>query len=208
MMNLKKIRDVLSKKIPKPEGDYNRFSVLIPLVCVEGNYHLLFEVRSDNLNNQPGEICFPGGKVEAQEKPETSAVRETFEELNIPKSAIKLLGPLDYIVTPYNSIIYPFVGKLEIKEPTRINYNKAEVARVFTVPLESLLKQKPKVHHIYVKVVPYEGFPYEWIQNGRNYKWKTGSYPVFFYNYGNNIIWGITARILKSFLEVIKTGNK
>ena len=51
--------------------------------------HLLFEVRADTLDRQPGEVCFPGGHMESGETPAACALRETEEELSIPSAAIR-----------------------------------------------------------------------------------------------------------------------
>ncbi len=59
-------------------------------------YHILFEVRSNKLSQQPGEICFPGGRREHDETSMETSIRETCEELLISESNIKLYGPLDY----------------------------------------------------------------------------------------------------------------
>lgn len=56
------------------------YSVLMPFVTTENGDALLLEIRSDNVK-QPGEICFPGGRIESGETPAETAVRETCEEL-------------------------------------------------------------------------------------------------------------------------------
>ncbi|MCL6635645.1 MAG: NUDIX domain-containing protein, partial [Peptococcaceae bacterium] len=77
------------------EEEYFTSAVLLPLIEEGGTCSVLFEVRSDNLIRQPGEICFPGGKIEKAEtgRPELTAVREAAEELGIRESQIELLGP-------------------------------------------------------------------------------------------------------------------
>ena len=57
-----------------PRGE---FAVLAPLVRVDGETHLLFEVRALHMRRQPGEVCFPGGQIEEGETPLEAAVRET-----------------------------------------------------------------------------------------------------------------------------------
>lgn len=63
------------------------------MVEVNGEDALLFEVRSKRLEMQPGEICFPGGRIESGETPETAALRELWEELRVPSRQVTLLGP-------------------------------------------------------------------------------------------------------------------
>ena len=66
----------LKHHIPKRIGEEKEtsFAVLIPLIKKEDGYHVLFEVRAKHLNKQPGEVCFPGGKVEPGESTYEAAV--------------------------------------------------------------------------------------------------------------------------------------
>ena len=82
----------LNRHVPKRiEEDQEHVSaVLIPLIQKDDGYHILFEVRSKKLQHQPGEVCFPGGRVEERETTLEAAVRETKEELLIDDSQLKL----------------------------------------------------------------------------------------------------------------------
>ncbi|AOT69689.1 NUDIX hydrolase [Geosporobacter ferrireducens] len=201
------LKAITQHRQAKPEGDYKGFSILVPLLQVQNELHLLFEVRSENLKTQPGEICFPGGRIEMNESPEQCALRETAEELGLAEAAIELFGPLDYIVTPYNLILYPYLGTLPTINPQDFPINPDEVAALFTVPLSFFIENPPLEHPIHVKTEVDEDFPFDKIQNGRNYNWKMGSYPVLFYEYGEHIIWGMTARIVKNLVEIIQSKN-
>ena len=100
----------------------------------------LFEVRSANLIVQPGEICFPGGGIESEDKnPQEAAIRETCEELGIKKENIDLIGPLDILVTPFESIISPFVARIHRYQDIRINTE--EVESFFLVPVPVLFRK-------------------------------------------------------------------
>lgn len=189
-----------NKKIEK----FSEFSVLIPLIEVDDELHLLFERRSENLNSQPGEICFPGGKKEDGETPSYSALRETVEELNILESQVEILNNLGYYFTPFNYKINIFLGHIKHEDIDSIHFNPAEVDSIFTVPLKALKNQKPQKYTFDVNMNISEDFPYEKIENGKDYSFKKGSYSVYFYEYDNYVIWGITAQILKVFLENIK----
>ncbi|MFZ5968019.1 MAG: NUDIX hydrolase [Bacillota bacterium] len=203
-MNIKHLQSVLKERHPKPDGDYQEFSIFVPLVHVNDELQLLFEVRSETLRNQPGEICFPGGRIEKFETPEQAALRETSEELNISLTLLEVLAPLDYIVTPFNVILYPFLGTLNIQNMDEIQFNRDEVAEIFTVPLSFFINQPPITHYINITTSPNQDFPFDMIQNGERYNWRVGKYPVLFYEYQDKIIWGMTARIVKSFIESIK----
>ena len=82
----------------------------VPLVRGEEGLSLLYEVRSHTMRRQPGEICFPGGRMEGAESPEECALRETWEELAIPASAVQVLGPLDFIAHRAGRAVYPILG--------------------------------------------------------------------------------------------------
>lgn len=179
----------------------NNFSVFAPIIEVNNELHLLFEVRSLKLSHQPGEICFPGGGIESNESPIECALRETIEELNISKDNIEIIDELNPITTLFNVVIYTFCGFLNVKLED-IKYSTDEVESIFTVPIKHLLEQDPLVHHLGVDLNIGEDFPYHLI--GNDYNWKTSNYPIYFYQYKDYIIWGLTAKIVKNFLDIIK----
>lgn len=187
--------------------DLNQYAVLLPLIEINHETEILFEVRSLHLRRQPGEICFPGGRIEQNDlDPSRCAIRETSEELGISESEIENVMPLDYMVNVSSQIIYPYVGN--IKDPEKIVANPMEVAEVFTVPLSYFLNTKPKVYKIDVKIVPEENFPVDLLIGGKNYKWQTQQIDEYFYQYNGKVIWGITAKILVHFLSILKATNK
>ena len=61
--------------------ELRKYAVCIPLMPGPDGYEVLFEVRSANVKSQPGDVCFPGGRMEPGETPDETAVRETMEEL-------------------------------------------------------------------------------------------------------------------------------
>ena len=180
-----------------------RASVLIPLVKKDNSYFILFQLRSKTMKHQPGEICFPGGKIEDNELPLEACLRETYEEIGIKEDDINIISPLDIYVSHANLIIHPFLGL--IKDMNNLNINKSEVDHVFLVPLKYLLDYDVTCYANDVKIIPSDDFPYHKIPHKENYKFAKGDYPVWFYEYKNYVIWGITARILENFLEFIKS---
>lgn len=183
-------------------GLYTRSAVLLPLLKDrEGAWQVLFEVRAARLSRQPGEICFPGGRVEEGDADEKeTACRETAEELGLTRQAITVWGELDYIITPFNLFLYPFVG--EIRPAGEFRPNPAEVAEVFTLPLTKLRALTPATHFVSVEAVPPGDFPFAKIPHGRAYPWRTGLLPEVFYEVEGRVIWGLTARVLKNFLDL------
>src|SRR5699024_1824625 len=94
--------------------DYDRLrkhAILLPLIEIDKETHILFEVRSMELRTQPGDICFPGGRMDMTDPDaEFCAIRETTEELGINQTMIQDVHPLDYIVSDNGRMIYPFTG--------------------------------------------------------------------------------------------------
>lgn len=183
---------------------YTKTAVLLPLLPQPGDeWAVLFEVRAHNLEQQPGEICFPGGHVDAVDASEVeTAVRETCEELRVPLPSIEVLGALDVVFMPSQIIVYPFAGIL--RRPEAINPDPGEVAEVFTVPLRELLQATPEYYEMAVRMHPPENFPLHKIPNGPNYRWRTGVLPELFYEFNGYVIWGMTARVLHNFLQIIQ----
>lgn len=181
-----------------------RSAVLIPIVQVEGEWHILFEVRSFALKKQPGDISFPGGRIdETDATPLDTALRETHEELGIRPETINVIGELSPLITSPSFVIYPYVAIVEynIHQPA---FNKEEVEEVFTIPIKWLLNYEPYSHPVKLKVLPPPDFPYEKIVNGKEYQWRTREMEEWFFDYRHYTIWGLTARILKHFLEILK----
>lgn len=198
-MNLDIIRN--HKPRVNDYSDYKEFSVLIPIINYKDQPCILFQVRSQSLLKQPGEICFPGGRIEYGEVPVQAVIRETCEELLIKEENLEILGELDTLITPFNTIIYPFAASLYDYQNT---FSKFEVEEVFYIPLEFLKNHEPKCSYLDVIMEPHDDFPFEKVQYGRDYPWAKGTYPVYFYEYDGKIIWGITARILKNFIELLQ----
>jgi len=207
MVNLEAIEKKVGNRIGNPLEITRRYAVLLPLILHQGELHILYEVRGKHLDTQPGEISFPGGSVEENEGYREAAIRETSEELNIEQEKITIIGELDYIVSPYNFTIYPYVGLINGINSEDIGFNKEEVDHIFTVPLDFLINSEPILHHAKLDTLLDEDFPYHMIQNGKNYNWRKGKYPIYFYEYEKYIIWGMTARFTKNFVDILK-GNK
>ena len=161
---------------------------------------------------QPGEICFPGGKIEKTDaSPAAAALRETQEELGLCPEDLELYGELDYFVSPLGLIIHPVIGK--ILHPEKIVPCPGEVAEVFTVPLTWFAKTEPQRGKIEVATRPGQEFPFELVPPSYKKDWRNRpGYEVQFYPYDQWVIWGLTARILEGFLEKtglkIRSGNK
>ena len=120
--------------VPGPMGVRRRFAVLIPLVEAPDGLRLLFEVRAAGLR-QGGEVCFPGGRAEQDESALDCALRETREELSIPREEIRVLGMTDYLLHQRGFLLQPVVGLVSPVGMAALSPSPAEVAEVFTPPL-------------------------------------------------------------------------
>lgn len=203
-MDLNYIINRVNSRTPKPMDVKYKYAVLVPIIKNNDRWELIYEVRSKTLKRQPGEISFPGGKVEKDETYKEAAIRETIEELNINEKNIDVIGELDYFVSYYNSTIYSFLATIDGINVDKIDPNKGEVDHIFTVPIDFFIQNEPKVYYVDLHTSINRDFPYNLIPNGENYSWQRGKYPVYFYRYNDYIIWGYTAKMTKHFIDVIK----
>ena len=137
--------------------------------------YLILTKRSEMLNRHAGEICFPGGSIESQDKtPLNAALRETFEEIGVPKNEINIIGQLNDFITGTGFHISTFVGILESSPIFKIN--KEEVSELIFLPIE-VLQNKTNIIWTRKKI------------EKKIYKF----WQIKFLNY---YIWGATASIL------------
>lgn len=182
---------------------YKKSAVLLPLVEEDGKIGILFEVRAKTLAFQPGEICFPGGRIEEDELDyEQTAWRECSEELGLEKPYLEIIGALNPLVSPMGMEVYPYLGL--IKDVSKVKPSAQEVESAFVVPLEFFYNTEPRVTMSEVGTRSANDFPTDLIPNYPR-EWKLRSkYKVYFYVYGGHVIWGLTAHILRLFLEEYK----
>lgn len=184
------------------EEMYYRAAVLLPLLPDStGAPAVLFEVRARDLSRQPGEICFPGGRMETGELPMLTARRETCEELGIEPDQIEILGEMGRLVIPYGMLIHPFVGIINTAEFTP---SSQEVAEIFTVPLQFLADNPPGISEFEVATRYAADFPFDRIPSTYQAGWqKRASFPMYYFTYQKYFIWGFTAKILFHFCQLI-----
>jgi 8-oxo-dGTP pyrophosphatase MutT (NUDIX family) len=153
----------------------------VPLYELEGRLHAVFTRRREDLRRHAGEISFPGGRRDADERDlVVTALREAEEEIGLPRDAVRVLGalqPTPTIATDY--AIYPFVGLIESGHVWRPS--ASEVAEVIELPLAELRAGYER------RRLLRRGIPF-----------RTDVYVV-----GEHLIWGATARLLGDLLDRI-----
>jgi 8-oxo-dGTP pyrophosphatase MutT (NUDIX family) len=169
---------------PVPSPDTRLAAVLVPIVEAP-EPSVVFTRRANDLPRHAGEISFPGGLPHADDAGlRETALRETEEELGLPRATIEIVGALEPVHTFVSGIlIVPFVGMLA--DRPSFEPNASEIAEVLEYPLARLADAEaevefPRGDHVY------RGFAYEM---------------------GDSTIWGATGRILHSLIEVFRGGR-
>jgi len=169
------------RRVVEP-GPLVRAAVLVPLV-ERGGPHLIFAKRTDRVGTHRGQISFPGGTIDpADPSPLDAALRESEEEVGLPRAAVEPLGALDDTETfATQFVITPWVGV--VREPVVWRPDGEEIEEVIEVPFASLVERANfRVEH--------------WERDGV-------MRPVYFYDWGGEVIWGATARIVKHYLDLV-----
>ena len=149
-------------------------AVLVPIVDYGHQLKVLFTQRALHLRHHPGQISFPGGRIEPEETSYAAALREAQEEIGLANSEVTLLGRLPAQDTSTGFIIEPWVG---IMRPQRsFQLQVSEVAAVFEVPLAHFLPQQNR-HQLSLTL-----------------RGKTRD--LHFMPYQDKFIWGATAAIM------------
>ena len=203
-MDWKELEQALQSRTPGLMDATGRYAVLVPLVEGEDGLSLLYEVRSGTLRRQPGEVCFPGGRMEGTESPEACALRETWEELGIPPETIRVLGRLDFIAHRANFIMYPILARVDRSGVDQMRCSPAEVGETFQIPLKYLMTHPPLEYSYTLTPRTDENFPYELLGISRDYRWQPGGENVPVYPWQGHAVWGLTGRITRHLVQLLQ----
>jgi 8-oxo-dGTP pyrophosphatase MutT (NUDIX family) len=163
-------------RLPGREGMAVPAAVLVPLVNRAEGLQVLLTQRAAGLPDHPGQICFPGGRVEPQDGSDAAAaLRETYEEIGLAPERVRVLGELATYETVSGFRVAPVVGWVDA--PLVLAPDPVEVAGVFEVPLAFLLDEANHRRHASV------------IGELRREHWAMP--------YGERYIWGATAAMIR-----------
>lgn len=192
-----------------PEGSKTPTAVLIPLFydSDDGRIKVMLTQRALDLDRQPGDFCFPGGHTESGETSQHTALRETFEETGIHPKDVTILGHGDFIVTAFGAFVMPYIGEVKETAVKNLNLSRDEVEKAIFVPLKFFMAATPELYAIEMKYSFPDDFPFDKIYGGKDYKWSRSFMDEYFYEYNGDVIWGITARMIKNLCDIIRNEN-
>jgi 8-oxo-dGTP pyrophosphatase MutT (NUDIX family) len=155
-------------------------AVLIPIIERSSGLSVLFTRRADHLARHAGQVSFPGGRIgDDDDDAVTAALRETEEEVGLPRSFVEVRGELDRYETGTGFAIQPFVGL--VREGFELRIDASEVAEAFEVPFAFLMD---RANHK---------------QETANWQGRERRYYAM--QYERHYIWGATAGILVNLYE-------
>ncbi|MCL1864494.1 MAG: CoA pyrophosphatase [Spirochaetes bacterium] len=163
-------------------SEYKKAAVMIIFMEIEHSPYVLLTLRTDRVSTHKGQVSFPGGGFDSSDKSMLdTALRETMEEVGIDPNEIEILGEFDEYISIAGFHVYTFVGALNRIQ--KYNPSKDEIDIILEAPFSIFYNEE------YTKC---EKINY----GGRDY-------DVYYYDYNNATIWGLTARILTDFSRKI-----
>ncbi len=170
----------LNPDIALPPGRILRPAAV--LVAIQGD-RLILTKRASHLKHHPGQIAFPGGKVEKSDpSAEAAALREAQEEIGLPASAVEIWGHLPVHETVTGFAVTPVLGV--VRGAFTAVPEAGEVEEVFTVPLTHVLS------------------PDRFVVERR--RWRGEWRRYYTVPFGPYYIWGATARILRGLADRVQ----
>jgi len=156
-------------------------AVLVPIQERSDGDYLVLTKRADHLSTHKGQIAFPGGRVDPSDADVAgTALRECYEEIGIGPECVRILGRLDEFTAGYGLVVTPVVGVIPAHCEFRID--PSETTAVASVPISSLM-QSPNCllsDHL-----------------------SPGGHPNYHFYVNGWDVWGVTARIIAQFLELV-----
>jgi len=164
-----------------PAGGFVRAAVLVPLHVKDGEPHVLLTRRPRHLRHNPGQLAFPGGKLEKDEGDLAAALREAHEEVGLDPASAEVLGRLS--------------DTLVLRSPFRLTPWVAAVP--YPYPYAAAPGEVEAILHVSLAALARDGA--HRTERGTAYG---RAVDVHFYDVGAGEVWGATARILHELLAV------
>ena len=171
--------------IPPQFMDSAKASVMV-LVREGSRPTIVLTERTAHLSSHAGEVAWPGGRVEsADANPLAAGLRETFEEIGVPQAAVRVIGELPGEISKFGLWVMPYVGLISADQS--VTANPSEVASIFEIPMDWLSANPPN--------------EIERLDRHGETQWA----PVYYF--GNYRVWGLTALILASLVDISGIGD-
>ena len=182
--------DSITQKIKsysgRPPVEELRKAAVLIAVTESDNPELIYTLRSNKVGSHGGEVSFPGGMFEDEDvNLENTALRESEEETGLDKSKVKIIGPIDTVVSRFNISVTPYIGI--VPDNIILNDSSEEIEACFRVPISFFLEDKRYRND-------------EIDRNGEKFFMPA-------YSYDSYIIWGLTAMMTVDFLNVALEAN-
>ncbi|HVO05071.1 MAG TPA: CoA pyrophosphatase [Candidatus Cybelea sp.] len=166
-----------------PDRALTAAAVLVPLIDRDGGMTVLLTKRTEHLNDHAGQVSFPGGRIDPEDRDAAAAaLREAKEEVGLDPDRVDLVGRLDTYVTRTGFEVTPFVGV--VMPPIALVPDPFEVADVFEVPLAFFLDPASRKTESRV--------------------WQGKERFFYVYPWHGYYIWGATAGMLSNLAEVLR----
>jgi 8-oxo-dGTP pyrophosphatase MutT (NUDIX family) len=172
--------DPLAALPPVADSATLRAAVLVPLYEDSGDLRMVLTRRPDNMRTHAGDVVFPGGMIDPDDEgPVATAIREAWEEVGLPPDHVEVLGGLDPVSTRSARMqIAPVVARIE--RPRELRPEPGEVDVIIEPTVTELLEDDA---------------------------WRTEDWhghELWFYEFPEGILWGATARMVRTLLEYFR----
>lgn len=178
------------------------FACMVPLVEVDGEDHLVLEVRNQGVIHQAGEICFPGGEMYDEEAPGACAMREVCEELGLRRDVVHVINQMDTYHGLQGMKVYSFICRLD---SIAFDPDPRAVQKVLTIPVKFFIETMPEMHHLDVLQRQRAG---DSLEDAIAATLTEGNRDVPIYRYNGHAIWGLTAMLLLDFSNILRDAMK
>jgi 8-oxo-dGTP pyrophosphatase MutT (NUDIX family) len=176
----RRLETLPSRRLPSSNG--KEAAVLIALQVLHGEAHFLFTRRTETVATHKGQISFPGGVRERQDRDLVeTALRETEEEIGVSRDRVQVIGEFHDYLAVTNLPVRSVVGVI----PPDVEFRllPEEVAYILQVPVSFFRKTSPLVEQRLVRGILRD---------------------VYYFDFEGETIWGLTARIVVDFLDFLR----